>query len=69
MGKVTLREAIPLHGQFEKDTETLKTQESWDWLSKGNLKRETESLLRTGPSLKHELCPKEHLSSSRVGQV
>ena len=45
MGKVTLREAIPLHGQFEKDTETLKTQESWDWLSKGNLKRETESLL------------------------
>lgn len=45
MGKVTLREAIALHGQFEKDTETLKTQESWDWLSKGNLKRETESLL------------------------
>jgi len=30
VGKVTLREAIPLHGQFEKDTETLKTEESWD---------------------------------------
>lgn len=44
-GKVTLREAIPLHEQFEKDTEILKTEESWDWLSKGDLKRETESLL------------------------
>ena len=45
MGKVTLREAIPVHGPSEKDTETLKTEESWDWLSKGNLKSETESLL------------------------
>ena len=45
MGKVTLREAIPVHGPSEKDTETLKTEESWDWLSKGNLKSERESLL------------------------
>ena len=36
---------MPLHGQFERDTKTLKTEESWDWLSKGDLKRETESLL------------------------
>ena len=43
--KKTLREAMPLHGQFERDTKTLKTEESWDWLSKGDLKRETESLL------------------------
>ena len=30
---------MPLHEQFERDTKTLKTEESWD------LKRETESLL------------------------
>ena len=43
--KKTLREAMPQHGQFQRDTKTLKTEESWDWLSKGDLKRETESLL------------------------
>lgn len=70
MGKVTLREVIPVHGPSEKDTETLKKEESWDWLSKGNLKSGTEFIdRRSGPSLKQELCPKEHLSSSRVGQV
>ena len=37
--KKTLTEAMPLHEQFERDTKTLKTEESWD------LKRETESLL------------------------
>ena len=36
---------MPQHGQFQRDTKTLKTEESWDWLSKGDLKRETESLL------------------------
>ena len=66
--KKTFREAMPLHGQFERDTKTLKTEESWDWLSKGDLKRETESFDSCSrPSLKHQLCPKEHLSSSRVG--
>ena len=36
---------MKLHGQFEKDTEKMKVGESWNWLSKGELKRETESLL------------------------
>ena len=36
---------MKLHGQFEKDTEKMKVGESWNWLSKGDLKRETESLL------------------------
>ena len=36
---------MKLHGQFEKETEEIKTEMSWDWLTKGDLKRETESLL------------------------
>ena len=34
MEKVTSREAMPLHGQFERDAKTVKTEvDSWDWLS------------------------------------
>jgi hypothetical protein len=36
---------MKLPGQFEIQTENLKTEKSWNWLSKGDLKRETESLL------------------------
>ena len=36
---------MKLHGQFQNDTENIKQDESWDWLSRGDLKRETESLL------------------------
>ena len=36
---------MKLHGQFEKDTEAVKTKESWDWLRCGDLKRETEALI------------------------
>ena len=36
---------MPLHGQFERATRDLKTEESWAWLKNGDLKRETESLL------------------------
>ena len=36
---------MKLHGQFEVETEDKKTEESWHWLSKGDLKRETEALL------------------------
>jgi hypothetical protein len=43
--KNEIREAMPLHGQFEKETKKLKTSKSWDWLTKGDLKRETENLL------------------------
>ena len=36
---------MKLHGKFEMDTKDLKSEESWNWLSKGKLKRETESLM------------------------
>ena len=36
---------MPLHGQFERETRDLKTEDSWAWLKNGDLKRETESLL------------------------
>ena len=36
---------MPLHGKFEQDTQDLKTTDSWTWLTRGDLKRETESLL------------------------
>jgi hypothetical protein len=36
---------MPLHGQFQRDTKDIKTEQSWDWLRLSGLKRETESLL------------------------
>ena len=36
---------MPLHGQFERETRDLKTEDSWAWLKNGDLKGETESLL------------------------
>ena len=36
---------MKLHGQFERKTEEIKTEMSWNWLTKGDLKREIESLL------------------------
>ena len=36
---------MPLHGQFLRQTEELRTEDSWMWLRRGELKRETESLL------------------------
>ena len=37
--------AMKMHGQFERDTKEIKTDESWNWLRRGELKRETESLI------------------------
>ena len=34
-----------LHGQYEKLTEGIKSADSWEWLSKGTLKKETEGML------------------------
>ena len=34
-----------LHGKFAKDTDDIKTDESFNWLCKEELKRETESLI------------------------
>ena len=34
-----------LHRQFAKDTDDIKTNESFNWLCKGEIKRETESLI------------------------
>ena len=38
-------EGMKLHGQFERETKDLKTEDSWKWLCSGDLKRETESLI------------------------
>ena len=35
----------PLHGQFIKATEEVRSQRSWEWLKKGYLKKETESTI------------------------
>ena len=34
-----------LHGQHLRQTENIASRDSWIWLTKGNLKKETESLL------------------------
>lgn len=39
------RERIPLHGQFERDIKRLKAVRSFDWVARGDLKRETEALI------------------------
>jgi hypothetical protein len=36
---------MKLHGQHERDTKHLKSEKTWNFLSKGDLKRETESLI------------------------
>ena len=38
-------ERKPLHGQFIKATEEVRSKRSWDWLKKGYLKKETESTI------------------------
>lgn len=43
--EVKTRDAMPFHGEFERDTEPIKTKVAWNWLTKGKLERETESLL------------------------
>ena len=34
-----------LHSQFERTTEEIKDKDSWNWLKKGTLKKETEGVL------------------------
>ena len=34
-----------MHGQFVRQTEEILGNESWLWLKKGSVKRETESLI------------------------
>ena len=34
-----------LHGYFNRQTQEISHQKIWTWLRKGNLKRETESLI------------------------
>ena len=36
---------MQLHGQYERNTKHLKNEKTWNFLSKGDLKRETESLI------------------------
>ena len=35
----------PLHGQFIKATEEIRSKRSWNWLKKSHLKKETESTI------------------------
>ena len=35
----------PLHGQYLRETEDIKSSDTWLWLTEGTLKKETESLL------------------------
>ena len=35
----------PLHGQILRQTEQVKAKRSWDWLKKGDLKKEAEGLI------------------------
>ena len=34
-----------MHGQFERQTKEIRSEESWMWLQRGTLRRETESLV------------------------
>ena len=36
----TILNSMKLNGQFEKDTDAVKTKESWNWRRCGDLKRE-----------------------------
>ena len=38
-------EGKPLHGQFRKAIEEVRSKRSWDWQKKGYLKKETESTI------------------------
>ena len=44
-GHTEQRKEKNLHGQFEKATEELRGPETWDWLTRGTLKKETESTI------------------------
>ena len=43
-----------MHGQFQKATEKVKANKSWDWLKKGHLTKETESTIIAAQD--HALC-------------
>ena len=45
MEKTTELEKMKLHGQFERDTKAQKCADTWNFLRKGDLKRETENLI------------------------
>ena len=36
---------MPLYGQFARQSEDQRTDETWTWLKEGKLKRKTESLI------------------------
>ena len=35
----------PLHGKFLRQTEEIRDDATWDWLRKGDLKKETEGMI------------------------
>ena len=38
-----------LHGKFVRETEEVRNQETWAWISKGYFKKETEGLIFAAP--------------------
>ena len=70
--KVDQLRSMKLHGNFGRDKDDKKIRESWNWLRKENLKRETESLfsathvqaLNTNPVKK--ICHKYVLNKCRL---
>ena len=41
----------PLHGQFLPQTEEIRDDDTWDWLRKGELKKETEGMITVAQDL------------------
>ena len=50
------------HGQFIRQTKAVRTEDSWLWLRKGELKRETESLI----ALAKNQCIRMNLVKTKV---
>ena len=38
----------PIHGQFLRQTKDLSSNDTWQWFQRGELKKETDQVLRTG---------------------
>ena len=49
------REEKALHGQYLRLTKEVRSDQCWDWLQNGDLKRETESLIAQNQSIRTNL--------------
>ena len=60
--RATELKAMKLNSQFMNQTNDIKVEESWEWLSKGDLKKETESLLMA-VSHKHQQSKERNIQN------